>query len=178
MNQTTNAPGLVEGQKTLQFVMRFVWVSVAIGMISAVVGVVLIGFQMIKIANGDPEFSLAPLVIPMVLGTLAVMAGVLLSIVIAFYLGKGHNWARWVYLFVCIWSTYSATVELTSIQSLTLLSVIQVILFLGGSVLQIYICWMLFKSPARLVFLKDKLARLENDLKALRGEGEGSPANS
>lgn len=169
--EDTNNPGLVEGHKALRHVMKFIWISVGIGVLSSMVGIGIAVWTLARISTLTPEVGLAPMMFPMFLAVLMVVGGITLSVFVALHIEKGHNWARWVYLGFAIWGVYNG-VKAIGVLSTDgwMLGLLQFLLFTGGAVLQVYICWLLFRSPARLVFLKDKLTRMENDLKALRGE--------
>lgn len=163
-------PQLQQAHAELKKAVKFIWISIGI---SAVGSLVAGGFLLTSVRSliaTDPEAKSGALIVAIILAFLGMVLSLGISVLLAKCIAKGRNWARWVYLAVAVVGLYTGLGKVSFSDQTLIITVLTIGLYLVGLVLQGYICYLLFVSPARWVFLKDKIAQLESDLKALRGE--------
>lgn len=169
MNTSTN-PQLEQAQHSLDKAMKVIWISIGLSIVSSVVALGFMIYKVGSIFENDPETSSSTLMIAIALAFLGMVLSIVFSIVIAKFIQKGKNVARWVYLVLAVLGLYTGLGKVSFSGDTLFMSIITIGFYLISVGIQAYICHMLFLSPARLIFLKDKMARLESDLQALRGD--------
>jgi hypothetical protein len=166
--ENTASPALLEGQKSLRGLMKVVWALLGIGIFSSSVTLGAILYSGLNFTSLDGEASFI-VYRGLALGIVFFVSAILIFVFVAKNLAKGRNWARWVYLAFAVWEVYSSIGYLSAAANGSIMGVVLVLLYIVGTALQVYICVQLFKSPARLVFLQDRLQRMEKDLQDLKG---------
>lgn len=166
--ETTPSPQLEQGYQDLKKVVQFIWISIGIAIVSSLVALGFLINSVMNIISMDPEAKSGALVVAVIIAVLGMALSIGVSIFLAKFIAKGRNWARWVYLVMTVFGLYTGLSKVSFSNQTLLITIITIGLYVVGLALQGYICYMLFGSQARLVFLKDKMARLEKDLQALR----------
>jgi hypothetical protein len=170
MEQQAETPALLEGRKGLRSLMKVIWFMVGLGILASLVALGAVIVTVMNMKEVDPTGPIGLMYVTLVVGVLGFAVSIFLSIFVAKNIEKGKNWARWIYLILAVWNLYNGSGSVAggfAFSSVT--AVLLMLLFLLGIGVQAYVCAKLFSAPIHLVFLKDKLEKMEKDLKDLRG---------
>lgn len=142
------APGRSTRPKSVQTAVMLIWVSIVLGLISAVITFFSLDDSATSAAGAavDQQDAGGAVAIG---GLIGLVIGVGIPIVLAIFIGKGHNWARIVYTVLAAIGIIFGLLGLIGAAALgTLTLIVQIV----SLVLSIAILFFLFRPDANAYF--------------------------
>ncbi|WP_299052068.1 hypothetical protein [uncultured Nocardioides sp.] len=142
------APGRSTRPKSVQTAVMLIWVRIAVGLIAGLVSFFTIDDQLAAagIAAADRSNAEGGIIIGAVI---ALVISVAIPVILAIFIGKGHNWARIVYTVLAV---IGLVVGLLGLIGAAQLGTFNLILSIVGLALTAATLFFLFRPDANAYF--------------------------